>query len=147
MALALKVRMSDVIQNGTLRNYYVNGTVCGYQFDVRLGYYRGHYLSVIEKLGVEIDNQSVDSKDITFCLGGKEFAVDELKYQISEFWTILTSAMLMIRKPGGLQPGEHSINLVLMLRSPYLPMPGVTTSHSYVPIDSCEQKIVALREE
>ena len=25
-------------------NYYVNGKVSGYQFDVRLGYYRGHYL-------------------------------------------------------------------------------------------------------
>lgn len=147
MGLVMKIRFTDVIKDGTLKNYYVNGKVCGYQFDIRLGYYRGHYLSDIEQLDVEMDGQKASSKDITFCLNGKEFSPEELKYQVSEFWTIITPATVVVRKTGGLCSGKHDLNLTLMLRSPYLPLPGATMAHTYTPIDSCERKTIVLQEE
>lgn len=146
MGLEMKMSFTDIIRPGTLKNYYVNGKVSGYQFDVRLGYYRGHYLSVIDTLGVEVDGEKAEDMNVTFCLNGKEFAPAELKYQFSEFWTILTPATIKVRKAGGLTKGAHDINLTLMLHSPYMPLPGATEPHQYTPINSCDQKTVELSD-
>ncbi len=146
MGLVMKLRFTEIIREGTLRNYYVNGKIAGYGFDIRLGYYRGHFLSVIDDLGVETDGEKVNSDNITFCINNKEFHTFELKYQFSEFWNILTPATIKIRKAGGLSPGEHDINLTLMLRSPYMPLPGSVKEHCYTPIDSCDRKILLLAD-
>lgn len=147
MGLVMKLKFTDIIRENTLKNYYVNGSVCGFQFDVRLGYYRGHYLSVIDELGVIVDGETFSKQEITFCLNGKEFGITELKHQVSEFWTILTPATIMVRKSGGLSSGEHEIDFKLMLRSPYMPLPGASEAHAYTPIDSCEKKKVMLNKD
>ena len=144
MGLVMKLKFTDILRDGTLRNYYVNGKRCGYQFDVRLGYYRGHFLSVIDELSVETDGIKALTDDITFCLNGKEFGVVELRQQFSEFWNILTPATIKVHKPGGLNEGEHDINLTLMLHSPYMPLPGSVKEHEYTPIDSSDRKMLTL---
>ncbi len=146
MGLVMKLSFTDIIRKGTLQNYYVNGIVSGYRFDVRLGYYRGHFLSVIDELAVETDGEKIDSKDIFFCVNHKEFGVAELKYMFSEFWNILTPATIKIRRSGGLCPGEHDISLTLMLRSPYMPLPGAGEERAYTPIDSSDRKTLVLAE-
>ncbi len=147
MGLVMKLKFTDILRDGTLRNYYVNGQKLGFQFDVRLGYYRGHFLSVIDELSVTVDGEQADTNDITFCLNGKEFGIVELKHQFSEFWNIITPATIKVHKPGGLTPGEHDVSLTLMLHSPYMPLPGAKEEHCYTPIDSCDQKIMALADE
>ena len=146
MGLEMKIRFTEVLRPGTLKNYYVNGKVCGYQFDVRLGYYRGHYLSVIDELAVTVDGERAEDMDVTFCLNGKEFAPAELKYQFSEFWPVLTPATIKIHKPGGLTAGDHTVDLTLMLHSPYMPLPGATQPHQYTPINSCESAVMTLAD-
>lgn len=147
MGFSLKLKFSDIIVRESLKNYTVNGKLSGYQFDVRLGYYRGHYLSDIEILSVCLDKQLVPEETITFCLNDKTFLPSELKYMISEFWYILTPATLMVHQPGGLAAGTHDIDLTLMLRSPYMPVPGAREAHVYVPVDSCDQQIMKLADE
>ena len=144
MGLVMQIRFVDVLQPGSLKNYYVNGKISGYQFSVRLGYYRGHYLSVIDRLGVSVDGKEVRQEDILFCVNDKAFMVHELKYQVSEFWNIRTPAIIRVRQPGGLAVGDHMVDLTLMLRSPYLPLPGASEAHTYTPIDSCERKSMKL---
>lgn len=146
MGLMMKVRFADVLQDGTFQNTYASGKQNGYQVDIRLGYYRGHYLSTIDQLSLVTDGNPVDENDITFCLGGKEYAPAELKYLVSEFWPILQPATIKVRHSGGLTAGEHKIDLTLMLRSPYMPLPGASEEHAYVPINSCECKTMSLVE-
>ena len=147
MGFSLKLKFTDILVPGSLKNYAVNGKISGYRFDVRLGYYRGHYLSDIEKLEINLDSQSIPEEDITFCLNGKTFTPSELKYMISEYWYILEPATLMIHQPGGLSAGAHEIDLTLILRSPYMPVPGSSEPHAYVPIDSCDRQTLNLSEE
>lgn len=144
MGLVMRIAMTDILQDGTLQNYYANGKIMGCQMGLRLGYYRGHYLSDIDELGVTIDGKEIPEEDLLFCLRGKEFAPCELKYLISEFWDIRTPAVIQIHMPGGLPGGDHQIGLRLMLRSPYLPKPGSDKEHDYVPIDSCDEKVMTL---
>ncbi len=55
MGFVLRAEYTDILRN--LENYFENGKKAGYHFDVRLAYYRGHYLSTIDELGVEVDGE------------------------------------------------------------------------------------------
>ena len=47
MAIAMVIRYVDVICDDSLKSFYINGNRMGYQFDVRLACYRGHFLSMM----------------------------------------------------------------------------------------------------
>ena len=144
MGLQMRIHLRDILQKNSLRNYYLRGRVEGFQFDVLLANYRGHFLSTIEQLEVSINDQAVPKKDILFCLNGKECIVDDLKNQSNEFWTIATPATIKVRKPGGLEKGSHKVTLTLILRNPYLPKPGSTQPHDYIPINSSDEQHMEL---
>lgn len=137
MALKMKMHFVDVVQQGTLRNVQVDGEKVGFQFDIRLGYYRGHFLSCIDEFWVTVDGEKYEGKDLWFCLGDKEFGADMLKLCSTEFWPLLKPATVKVYKKGGLAKGNHQVNVQLMLRVPYMAMPGSTKPHDYVPLDSC----------
>ena len=141
----MRVNFVDVICDDSLRNEYINGKKEGYAFDVRLSYYRGHFLSDIETLEIETDGKPVPQENITFCLNDKEFSVWEVKEAYTEFWNLLTPAVIRVHQPGGLEPGKHEIKLNLMLRVPYLPLPGGDNDHCYMPLNSCGEKVLEVR--
>ena len=144
MGFVMKVKLTETLRDGTLRNYYESGKAAGYQVDVRLAYYRGQYLSVIDQFELEVDGEKADDLDLRLCLHGKEFAPWELKEEFTEFWGIKEAATIKVRKPGGLSKGEHNVKLTLMFRCPYLPLPGA--EHAYAPVDSNDEKTMTLAE-
>lgn len=144
MAFKMKIRFADVVCDNSLRNTYVNGAANGYEFLVRLGYYRGLYLSCMEEFAISVDGNAVDEKDIRFCLNGKEFCPCEIKLMASEFWQVTQPAAIKVRKPGGLPAGSYHIDVTMIFRSPYLPMPGSDEPHTYVPIDSCGENTLTI---
>ena len=143
MALEMNLRFGDVLRDHTLKNTYINANKNGYQFEVRLGYYRGHYLSTIENFALTVNGDVVDNDQITFNLNGKSFHPDELKYQVSEFWQIIEPAIIKVHLPGGLAVGTHQVGLTLKLRSPYMPLPGAD-GRAYVIINSDDSKEMTL---
>ncbi len=144
MGFIMRIKLTEILQDGTLKNYYENGTKAGYQFNTRLAYYRGQYLSVIDELKVSVDGTEAAEEDLRFCINGKEFAVWELKEAFYEFWRITDDATIKVRKLGGLKEGAHDVKLTLMFRCPYLPIPGA--EHGYAPVDGCDQKQMVLTE-
>lgn len=142
MGFVMRVKLTETLRDGTLKNYFEAGKKSGYQFDVRLAYYRGHYLSVIDQLEVEVDGEAVPKEDIRFCVNNKKFTVDQLKDAYYEFWSIKKPATIMVRKPGGLCAGKHNVKLTLIFRNPYLPQPGA--DDRYTPVDSCDEKEMVL---
>lgn len=142
MAFAMRVNYVDVVCDNSLKNMLIRGKKMGCQFDIRLSYYRGHFLSVIDELGVKIDGEPIPTDDIKFCLHGKEFGVAQLHDIVSEFWLITEPATIKIFKDGGFAPGEHDIDVTLMIHSPYMPI----SDTEYMPIDSCGSKRLTLPE-
>ena len=71
-AIPLRLNFVDVVCDDSLKHLYVNGKKAGCQFDVRLSYYRGHFLSVIDRLEVEIDGEKISQEAISFCLRDEE---------------------------------------------------------------------------
>jgi len=134
MTFALRMNFVNVVTDNSLRNTYIDGKKNGYQFDIRLSYYRGHFLSVIDEFGIEVDGKKVNDDEIKFCLNGKELSPWQLSEAYTEFWPILKPATIKIHKIGGLDPGEHNIKVTLFFRAPYMP---IGPNHQYMEYDSC----------
>lgn len=141
MGFAMKMNFVDVVVSDSLKNYYVNGEKMGYQFDIRLSYYRGHFLSVIDEFAVKVDDDEVPNERIKFCINGKEFSPCELDKCYTEFWQITKPATIRVFSPNGLSKGEHKIDVTLFFRSPYMP---IGAKHQYMPVDSCGSKTMSI---
>jgi Domain of unknown function (DUF6379) len=146
MKFSMKLPLVDVVCDDSLKNIYINGEKLGYEFQIRLSNYRGHYLSCIEEFGVTVDGNEIGSDDICFCLNEKEFTVRQLPSLISEFWKLSEPATIKVYAPGGLTEGEHLIDVKLLLRVPYMPVPGSKKDHEYALLDSCGSKTLLVKE-
>lgn len=138
----MKMNFVDVIVSNSLKNYKINGRNMGYQFDIRLSYYRGHFLTVIDEFGVKVDDVEVPTERIKFCINQKQFSPTEFKNCYTEFWQVLEPATIRIFLPEGLPEGKHKIDVTLMFRSPYMP---IGQEHQYMPVDSCGSKLLEIK--
>ena len=143
MGFAMRMNFVDVVVDDSLKNIKANGKNVGYQFDIRLSYYRGHFLSVIDEFGVKVDGQEVPAEAIKFCINGKEFSPIEFDKCYTEFWQVIEPATIKVFSPGGLSEGEHEIDVILFFRSPYMP---IEPNHQYMPVDSCGSKTLKVSE-
>lgn len=134
--LALRLNFVDVVCDNSLKNTYVNGKPIGFEFDVRLSYYRGHFLSTIDELSVRIDGQEIASENIVFSLDGKDYGIGQLKSLVNVFWQILKPAKIKVFHPNGLEQGKHEVEFNMYFRSPYMEI----GNGKYLPIDSCGKK-------
>lgn len=141
MAFAMRINFVDVVVDNSLKNVYLNDKIMGYQFDIRLSYYRGHFLSVIDEFKIKVDGEEVPNEIIKFCINGKEFSPIEFDKCYSEFWQIIEPATIRVFCPGGLEAGEHDIDVTLFFRSPYM---SIGPNHQYMPVDSCGSKRLTL---
>lgn len=147
MGFKMRINFVDVICDNSLKSIVLEGKPIGYAFDIRLSYYRGLFLSCIEEFELMVDQEKVRHQDMTFHLNGKIFAIDQLADCASEFWNLIEPARIEVICPGGLQPGEHELDLTLNLRIPYMALPKDAGDHKYMPLDSCGKKTLTLRSE
>ena len=138
---AMRMKLNNqIIKKDSFRAIFINGKNQGISFNVQLAYYRGHYLSDIEKLEVWIDNQKISQEAISFELSGKEFPVYKLSYAITEFWSQVDLAKINVLYPDGLT-GAHEVELKLMLRIPYMEL---GPNHNFMPLDSSDKVTIVL---
>jgi len=104
-------------------NVTEDGVVTGFQFKVRITYYRGVVLSLIEGFEVTVDGETFDRDAITFTVRDRTYTLDELEEDGVTRWEFGEKATLTVQKPGGLAPGEHTIEAAQQLRLSYIPWP------------------------
>ena len=118
------------------RNTAEAGRVTGFQFDIRIPYYRGIYLSMLEDLVVKVDGVTYPRDVLRFSYRGLKLSLDELSAVSSVRWEFGSPATLIVAKPGGLAPGIHKIHLTQRLRISYLPWPSITEGEATVQLDT-----------
>lgn len=145
MAFAMRMNLNgSIVKKDTFRNIYINGKKNGFEFDVQLAYYRGHYLSDIDSLQVILDGEKMPQEAVTFELNGKEMPVYKLTYAVTEFWSQVVPAKIRVIRKGGVEDGEHELDFRLMMRVPYMQIgPG----HDFMPLDSGEKVTVTVKEQ
>ena len=144
MGFAMRMNLNgEIVKKDSFRNLYINGKKNGFEFDVQLAYYRGHYLSDIDLLEVYLDGEKMPQEAVTFELHGKEMPVYKLSWAVTEFWSQVDPAKIRVIKKGGVEDGEHELELKLMLRVPYMEL---GPDHMFMPLDSGEKVTVNVAE-
>lgn len=112
--------LNDFICDSSLEHHLVDAKKLGYQFQIRLCFYRTLSLSCIEALSVKVDGIQINPDDISFQLNNKNFLIAELKDLFAEWWYVLDKATLLVSQFGGLLPGKHELEVSTTIRGPYM---------------------------
>ena len=90
----------QVIQSVGFRNIKdENGNVTGFQFKVRLPYYRGIFLSQIRPGTLFIDGEKIEKDDIVWNIKGEDFTNEEMRTDFQTHWAVTCPAVLKVKKP------------------------------------------------
>ena len=99
-----------LIRADSLRNDYEGEEIVGFSMAVRHANYRGCYLSLHAGYFIEVDGVEYPVSVQTFEINGKPpRSFDETKLAVHEHWDYDDEAILHVRKPGGLEPGQHVV--------------------------------------
>jgi hypothetical protein len=98
----------------------------GFALGVRLPYYRGQPLSVVEDIAVKIDGEAVPREQVRFSVRGKTWTLDQLEENTLERWEFGEVADVSVLQPRSLAAGEHEVAVGVQLRISYLPWSPVT---------------------
>ena len=120
---------SYIVDEASVRNVVEDGRVVGFSFGTRISYYRGLGVSMIEPFEVRIDGgEIVPADQLRFTIGDRTWSWDELEVDYESRWEMRDVATVTVLVPGGLTPGEHSLEVAECLRISYLPFsPSRTT--------------------
>ncbi len=111
----------QVIQSVGFRNTVENGEVTGFQFKIRLPYYRGVFLSQIRPGTLFVDGEKIGKEQITWSIGGEEFTNEQMAVDFKTHWIPTETAVLKVKKPGGLKQGYHDLKYGFCFTSSYMP--------------------------
>ena len=108
-----------LILEDSLRNTVTDDTVTGFSFDVRIGYYRGVRLSLIEEIEVVVDGEEIPRSARRFIVKGHPYTFDEMETITHERWEMGEPATIAVDRSGGLPPGSHGIEVRELIRISY----------------------------
>ena len=111
----------EVIQSTGFRNITENGRVTGFQFKIRLPYYRGVFLSQLRPGTLFVDGERIEKEEITWCIHGEEYTLEQMREDFHTHWEPAVPAVLRVKKPGGLSQGYHDLKYGFCFTSSYMP--------------------------
>jgi hypothetical protein len=131
----------QVIQSVGFRNIKdKDGNVTGFQFKVRLPYYRGIFLSQIRPGTLYVDGEKIDKENITWQINGEAYTNEEMANDFQTHWSVTKPAVLKVSYPGGLAQGFHDLKYGFCFTSSY--MPPIIQAH----LDPDKENMVFLPE-
>ncbi len=112
--------LTDPLMPHTLKNKtFGDGACSGYTFRLNNLSYRGVWLSTIEKLELTVDGEPVPQADMRLCLGIFSCTIDDLKTNTDVFWGVTDECYINVNKVGGLAPGEHQFEIMILKRNDF----------------------------
>lgn len=115
-----------ILCQDSLKNVEAYGKITGFSFQVRIPYYRGIPLCMLEDLKVFVDGVEYGKDQFKFKVSGGAFTLDEMPTITFFRWEFGEKAEIIVDKPGGLSPGEHDVRVEILLRISYMPFRGYT---------------------
>ncbi len=92
--------------------------------EVRMPYYRGLTLSMVEAVDLTLDGQPVPTERTTFTVHGNSYTFAELPTVTDDRWEMGERAELAFETDQPLAAGEHDVAVSVRLRISYMPVPG-----------------------
>ncbi|KAF1299304.1 hypothetical protein BAU15_01265 [Enterococcus sp. JM4C] len=111
----------ECIQSKGFKNTRVANQISGFQFDIRLMYYRGLWLSQIRPITVKVDGELIAPEMIKWEIEGVIYTEAEMAEIGDVQWNVLSPATIHITKENGLSSGYHTIEVSHRFSSSYMP--------------------------
>ena len=108
------------------RNVTEAGSVTGFRTEVRITYYRGLGLSMVEGFDVSVDGVAYPREKNLFTVRGRTFTFEQMETEYNERWEMGEFATLMVPLEGGLAAGAHEVSITEHLRISYIPVISIT---------------------
>lgn len=122
---------TNVFIEGTCKNTEVNGNVIGYELQTNITYYRGIPLSMVNDIKVKVDGVQAPRADLLCSVDNGEywFTLDEMETVVNHKWEYSEPMIVRVAKEGGLEKGNHEVELTVTVRTAYIPIPleGIMT--------------------
>lgn len=103
------------------KNVVEGGQVTGFQFGLRLPYYRGVVCSLVGKTELTVDGEPVDYDKMYVTIGGRTIKMTGLEDEPVHKWEFGDIGIVKVEKPGGLTPGEHKLSISQHMKISYVP--------------------------
>ena len=107
------------------KNIEKDGQKIGFEFGVRLPYYRGLGISMVEDIQLKVDEKSVDPSKLTFIVDEKSYSLLDMQNIADVRWEMGEVATLFVEQKGGLGKGKHKLDVLINLRISYMPFSSV----------------------
>ena len=100
-----------LVRQDSLENVYdAFGRAVGFRFAVRNSNYRGVFASLVNGFYIVLDGEQYPRAKQRFSVNGRApRTMDEMKNAGFEHWDMGDEAWVYVEKPGGLQPGKHTL--------------------------------------
>lgn len=103
------------------KNTEKEGKVTGFQFDMKIQYYRGITLSIIRNIEVTVDGVEYPREAVRFTVNGEMFSLEEMRTVITNRWLFGQYATVTVLTEGGLKKGKHHIKCTQTIAPSYMP--------------------------
>ncbi len=111
----------EIIQSVGFRNIKDGDKITGFQFKIRLPYYRGVFLSQLRPGTLYVDGEKFSREDIIWNIKGTDYTYEEMKSNMDAHWATTEPAVLKVPKDGGLLQGFHDLTYGFCFTSSYMP--------------------------
>lgn len=111
----------EIIQSVGFRNVVEDGKVVGFQFRVRIPYYRGIFLCQLRPGCLYVDDKKFEKEEIIWNVGGKDFTAEEMVSDREDHWAVTEAATIQVKLDGGLEQGFHDLKFGFCFTSSYMP--------------------------
>lgn len=121
---------NNVFKEGSCQNTVVNGQTVGFELESYITYYRAIPLSMVNDIAVKVDGVDVDRSAIQCSPNGEDwFTLDEMTTVTTYKWEYDVPLQIRVARDGGLPSGSHDVELTVVTRTAYIPIPikGVNT--------------------
>lgn len=116
---------NNVFIENSCRNVLAEGKVIGYEMQTHITYYRGIPLSMVNNIRVTTDGVEVPRELIRCSVDNGEywFSLDEMTTVVEHKWEFGEPMTVRVLQDGGLTKGRHEIDLNVIVRTAYIPVP------------------------
>ena len=112
----------------------VQGIPTGFSLKIRIPYYRGVALSLVENVEVKYDNEVYPKEVLTFTTKDGTFTFDEMATMTTLRWEFGEKATVFVPRKGGFGMGGHMLEVAVGIRISYMGGTSTTRCAKYVSV-------------
>lgn len=115
---------NNVFIKDSLKNSVIDNQLIGFELQTHITYYRAIPLSMVNDIRVKVDDIPVSRESILCSVDQVDwFTLDEMTTVTTYKWEYGEPLFIRVMQEGGLSSGEHEVELAVVTRTAYIPVP------------------------